>query len=96
MSNKIKIELIKNDSGLKVLSLSGEPGNSLSEHKVNKKALLLMRTGSVIYKEADRMKTLSAGDSCDIPPNIIHKVTCTTKAKFFVIMPEAAKLRFDK
>ncbi len=96
MNNKVKIEQVKNESGFKVLSISGEPGNSLTKHKVNVDALLLMRSGSIIYKEDNRMKILSAGECCDIPANILHKVTFTTKAKFFVIMAEAAKMRFEK
>lgn len=95
MKKKISIEALKTSSGFKVLSISGEPGNSLSDHKVNHNAILLMRTGNIIYKEENRMETLSAGESCDIPANTIHKVTCTTKAKFFVVMPDAAKMKFE-
>ena len=93
---KVAIKVIKTETPYKVLDISGAPGDALSNHKVNEGALLLMRAGSIIYKEDGKMKTLSAGDSYDIPANVFHNVTCTTKAKFFIIMTDQTKMKFKK
>ncbi len=96
MSNKVKIIVLKSSSNSKILSISGNPGDSLSEHKVDNHALLLMRTGNIIYKEEKRSQVLSAGEICDIPANIVHQITCSTNAAFFVVMPNSAKMKFEK
>ena len=96
MENKVNINVLKTASEFKVLDISGNPGDSLKNHKVDNSALLLVRAGSIIYKEAERMVVLSAGEACDIPANVFHKVTCTTKAKFFVVLSNQAKMTFEK
>jgi len=96
MNNKVKIDLIKNESDFKVLNISGEPGNVLRSHKVNINALLLMRSGNIIYKEENELYPLSSGEIHVIPANVLHEVSCTTKAKFFIVMPDQAKIKFEK
>ena len=95
-SSNLKIKSIKNKSGYKILDVCGDSGDLLDNHKTDRNAILLVRTGSVIYKEEDKIVPLSSGDVHDIPPNVLHKVVFTTNAKFFVVMENNSKLVFEK
>jgi len=92
----LKVKSIKNKSGYKILDISGESGDLLNNHKTDRNAIILVRTGSIIYRDADKIVPLSSGDVYDIAPNVFHKIVFTTKAKFFVVMDNNSKLVFEK
>ncbi len=94
-ANKIKMKWVKNISNFKLLDASGEPGDILADHRVDRKAMLLVRSGKLVYEEAGRPITLSAGEARDIPANVVHNVSCTTRAEFFVVMAIDALMRFE-
>jgi len=92
----LKVKSVKNKSGFKILDISGVSGDLLNNHKIDRNGLILVRTGNIIYKDADKIIPLSSGDVYDIAPNTFHKIVFTTKAKFFVVMDNNSKLVFEK
>ena len=96
MEKKVKIKLLPSSNAYKVLSITGETGDILKQHKVDIDALLLMKEGTITYEEATRKVNLSAGECLDIPANVFHEVTCEEDASFFVVLSTQAKMRFQK
>ena len=96
MENKVKIKILTTSPDFKVLDVSGNPGDVLKKHQVNINGLLLVREGNIIYSEDTRQLLLAAGDSVNIPANIVHEVTCKNTAKFFVVLPKQSKMKFEK
>ena len=96
MNNKVKISTSSPSSEFKVLSISGNVGDVLEKHKVNDNALLLVRSGKILYSEKDREQELNAGDSWSIPADVLHKVTCIDESEVFVVLSTSTKMRFEK
>jgi len=95
MENKVDIKIIAS-ADFKVLDVSGNSGDVLKKHQVNINGLLLVREGNIIYSEDTRLMLLAAGDSVNIPANVIHEITCKNEAKFFVVLPKQSKMKFEK
>lgn len=97
MTNKINIKIGLSSEEVKVLDATGNAGDVLKKHKVNHNAVLLVREGKIIYtEEGSRGLELAAGDCTTIPAEVYHEVDCSTDAKFFVVLPNQAKIRFAK
>jgi quercetin dioxygenase-like cupin family protein len=58
----------------KVLVIGFKKGMLLKEHKTQLPSKLTILSGSVVYKENDKIKELSQYDEVEIPVNIIHSV----------------------
>jgi len=96
MVNKINIKIGLSSEDVKVLDATGNAGDALKKHKVNHNAVLLVREGKIIYTEAGRDLELMAGDCTTIPAEVYHEVNCSTDAKFFVVLPNQAKIKFAR
>ena len=97
MTNKINIKIGLSSKDAKVLDATGNAGDVLKKHKVNYNAVLFVREGKITYTEEDRRSLeLAAGDCTIIPAEVYHEVECSTDAKFFVVLPNQAKIRFTK
>lgn len=96
MENKVNIKVLTTSPDFKVLDVSGRSGDVLKKHQVNINGLLLVREGNIIYSEDTRLLLLAAGDSVDIPANVVHEITCKNEAKFFVVLPKKSQMRFEK
>lgn len=96
MNNKVKINASNPSPEFKVLSISGNAGDVLENHKVNDSALLLVRNGKILYSEKDREQELNAGESWSIPADVFHKVTCIDESEIFVVLSTSTKMRFEK
>jgi len=94
MTNKINIKIGLSSEDVKVLDAAGNAGDVLRKHKVNYNAVLLVREGKIVYTEAGRDLELAAGDCTTIPAEVYHEVNCSTDAKFFVVLPNQAKIKF--
>jgi len=96
MNNKVNISVLSASPDFKVLSVSGKTGDALKKHQVNFNALLLVRSGSIIYAEDTRQQRLIAGECFNIPADTVHEVTCTEASDFFVVLPVQSKMQFEK
>jgi len=96
MDNKVDIQLINSSNAYKVLSITGNKGDALKKHKVDKSALLLVREGSVSYRENNKSHLLSSGECQLIPANVFHEVICIVRSKFFVVLSNETKMKFKK
>jgi len=96
MDNKVKIKVLPTSDAFKLLDVSGNSGDVLNKHQVNIDALLLVKAGNIIYADDTGQQRLKAGEFMNIPPNVIHKVTCTDTANFFVVLPSFSKMKFEK
>lgn len=96
MTNKINIKIGLSSEDVKVLNATGNAGDVLKKHKVNYNAVLLVREGKITYTESGRYLELAAGDCMTIPAEVYHEVICSTDAKFFVVLPNQAKMKFAK
>ena len=95
-NKKISIAILNESPAYKVLGAYGTAGDSLKAHKVNADAILLVRDGSISYKTSVNEINLTAGGTHHIPSEEIHEVHCETDAKFFLVVPKAAKMIFTK
>ena len=96
MNNKVEIKKVKTSKEYTVLSISGKLGDHLSQHKVDLPALLLVKNGSITYRDDENTVQLSADQVFDIPANVLHKVTCTSDASFFVVLTNSTIMKFVK
>jgi len=96
MNNKVNISVLSASPDFKVLSISGKSGDALKKHQVNYNALLLVRSGNIIYSEDTRQQRLTAGECFNIPADTVHEVTCIEESNFFVVLPNQTKMRFEK
>ncbi len=96
MKSSVNINAVLSTPDFKVISVSGAQGDTLEKHKVNENALLLVKEGSVIYKEGEQEILLHAGSGQSIPADVYHKVTCQEQAEVFVVIPLHAKMKFEK
>jgi len=96
MNNKVKISSSTPSPAFKVLNISGSAGDVLEKHKVNDSALLLVRSGKILYSEIDREQELNTGESWSIPADVFHKVSCIDDSEIFVVLSTSAKMKFEK
>lgn len=97
MKNKVNIKVVPSGGTFKVLCISGNNGDSLTKHQVNQDALLLVKLGSLTYQEEESNILLSEGQCHPIPAGVLHAVTCRSEdTEFFVVLPNQAKMKFEK
>ncbi len=96
MKNNIKAKAIFSSEDFKVINVSGESGDTLEKHKVNENGLLLVKKGSITYKEGDLQTIVSEGEGQHIPANVFHEVSCNEAAEVFVIIPQQSKMKFAR
>ena len=96
MKNKVHIKTVPSGDTFKVLSISGNSGDALAKHQVNRAALLLVQSGNLTYQEGNKAILLSEGQCHPIPANVLHAVTCrSANTQFFVILSNQAKMKFE-
>ncbi|MGK0364824.1 MAG: quercetin dioxygenase-like cupin family protein [Saprospiraceae bacterium] len=96
MTNKIKISVGLSSDDVKVLNATGNAGDVLKKHKVNYNAVLLVREGKILFTEEGRELELGAGDCTTITAEVYHEVNCLADAKFFLVLPNQAKMKFSE
>ena len=85
-----KSKSIKSLSGVRILSLWYSMLTFLNKEGIIVFMCLFDRNKSGRYLE------LAAGDCMTIPAEVYHEVSCSTDAKFFVVLPNQAKMKFAK
>lgn len=98
MINKIALTVGLSTDEVKVLNGAGNANDVLKKHKVNFNTVLLVREGKITFEEEGdkgRKLELSAGDSIIITAEVHHEVSCITDAKFFLVLPNQAKIKFS-
>lgn len=60
--------------GFRVLTIGFNAGMVMKEHKASMKSKLTVLEGAVMYREADRVLTLSQYEEVDIPVQVTHSV----------------------
>lgn len=96
MKSSVKIKTVLSTTDFKVISVSGAVGDTLEKHKVSENAILLVKEGSITYKEGDTQTVLSQGSGHGIPAEVYHEVSCNEQAEIFVVIPKRAKMKFEQ
>ncbi len=96
MKSSVNIQLLLSSPDFKVLSISGEAGDTLESHQVNENALLLVREGVVTYQQAEQSILLSEGEAHAIPADHYHSVRCQEASNIFVVIPKRATMKFER
>jgi len=93
---KVNVKAVLSSPDYKVITLSGDQGDTLEKHKVSEPGLLLVKRGSVTYTEGERHVVVSEGEAHSIPAEVFHEVRCNEVAEVFVVMSRGSKMKFER
>lgn len=79
------VSIMQKSEHFKVIVLGFKKGMILKEHQTDVPARLVVITGAVTYKEADRTIGISTFDELDIPVNVMHSVEALEDSICFLI-----------
>ena len=84
-SKGLTIEKIFKSNSCETLLFKLKKGEEIPNHVTQRKALLIMHKGKVIFHMDGMEIKLASGNTYEIPENKIHRVQAKTNTLFFIV-----------
>lgn len=91
---KPTLSIIFKNHNLKVIALNGHKGDVLPNHKIDIPAILSVRSGKILYQEANNQTFINEGEYHLIPKDTVHNLSFDAESSLELITFSKSKIKF--